>query len=143
MGYRYKKQDSRKFLIEKPEIVLLRHQYLRKIKKVRENKQSSKIIYLHETWINANHTVRKCWLDSNGRGFKTPLGKGQRLIILHAGSEKGFIPEAKLSFVTKSTTDDYHDQMNAKHFEEWAETKLFPNIPPTQRLLWTTRVITV
>ena len=130
LEFKYKQKDGRKFLIERPEITHLRHQYLRKIKKVRETKPSSKIIYLDETWINSNHTVRKCWVDKNGKGrFKSPLGKGPHLIIVHAGSDEGFVPNAQLNFITKSKTDDYHDQMNGKHFEEWMETQLFPQRP--------------
>ena len=62
LGFKYKQKDGRKFLIERPEITHLRHQFLRKMKKVRESKPSSKIIYLDETWINSNHSVRKCWV---------------------------------------------------------------------------------
>ncbi len=129
LGFKYKKQCGRKFLIEKPEIVMLRHQYLRKMKKLRESKPPSKIIYMDETWLNANHTVGKCWMDADGNGgIPSPLGKGQRLIIVHAGSSLGFVPNAKLSFVSKKSSD-YHDEMNSQHFEEWLVTKVFPNIP--------------
>ena len=69
-------------------------------------------------------------MDSKGIcGFKTPLGKDQRLIIVHAGSVDGFVQETKLSSVAKSDSGDYHIEMNAKHFEEWMTTKVFPNIP--------------
>lgn len=130
LGFKFKKQDGRKFLVEKPEIVMLRHQYLRKIRKLRASKPPCKFIYLDETWINANHTVKKCWVDKDGKGgIACPLGKGQRLIIVHAGSSTGFVPNAKLSFVSKTNSSDYHDEMNAKHFEEWIEQKVFPNIP--------------
>jgi hypothetical protein len=136
LGYKYKQKDGRKFLIEKPEITFLRHQFLRKMKKVRETKPSSKIIYLDETWINSNHTLRKCWLDKNGKGgFKSPLGKGPRLVIVHAGSDQGFVPGANLNFITKSKTEDYHDQMNSQHFEEWIDTQLFPNVPANSTIV--------
>ena len=128
-GFTFKKQDGRRFLVQRPEIVMQRHQYLRKIKKLRQSKPQSKIIYLDETWINANHSPSKCWVDSEGKGgLPTPIGKGQRLIIVHAGSSDGFVPEANLNFISKKTSD-YHDEMNGKHFEEWLETKVFPNIP--------------
>ena len=128
-GFKIKKQNGRNFLIQKPEVAFLRHQYLRKIHKLRQNKPQSKIIYLDETWINANHTPSRIWVDKDDKGgFRVPLGKGKRLIIAHAGSCEGFVPEAKLNFVSKKTSD-YHDEMNGKHFEEWLETKVFPNIP--------------
>ena len=33
-----------------------------------------------------------------------------------------------LCFIGKSNTSDYHNEMNAKHFEEWWEEKLLPNL---------------
>lgn len=130
MGFKFKKQDGRKFLIQRPEIVFQRHQYLRKMKHIRQSKHPSQIIYLDETWINASHTNSKCWVDSKGQGgFPTPVGKGQRLIIVHAGSANGFVKDAKLSFIAKNDTGDYHNEMNSKHFEEWITDKVFPNIP--------------
>lgn len=136
MGFKFKKQDGRKFLVERPEIVFQRHQYLRKLKKIRKAKPPSNIIYLDETWINTSHSNSKCWVDSKGvGGFPTPLGKGKRLIIVHAGSSEGFVKEAKLSFVAKSDTGDYHNEMNSKHFEEWMLNKVFPNIPPNSVII--------
>lgn len=129
MGFKFKKRDGRKFLVQRPEIVALRHRYLRRMKKVRSEKPNSNIIYLDETWINANHTPSKCWVDEDGKGgIATPLGKGQRLIIVHAGNCDGFVPDAELNFISKNT-GDYHNEMNGKHFEEWIDTKVFPNIP--------------
>ena len=54
---------------------------------------------------------------------------------MHAGSDEGFVPNAKLNFITKSKTEDYHDQMNGKHFEEWMETQLFPNVPANSTIV--------
>ena len=31
-------------------------------------------------------------------------------------------------FAPKRTQGDYHDEMTAKHFEEWFTSKLLPNI---------------
>ena len=130
LGFRYKKQDGRKFLVERAEVVMLRHQYLRKMKKIRKEKPAANIFYLDETWINSNHTPKKCWVDKDEKGgVNVPIGKGKRLIVVHAGGHNGFIPEAKLCFVSKSNSQDYHDEMNGKHFEEWIETKVLPNLP--------------
>ncbi|XP_064089245.1 uncharacterized protein LOC135203450 [Macrobrachium nipponense] len=79
---------------------------------VRENRRN--VIYLDETWVNQNYTV----------------GKGGRLIIQHAGSAEGFIPNAELTFTAKYD-GDYHRQMNHEVFEEWFRCQLLPNIPPT------------
>ena len=68
-------------------------------------------------------------MDKDGKGgFPCPLGKGKRLIIVHAGSTTGFVLNAKLNFVSKTNSSDYHDEMNSKHFEEWLQSKVFPSI---------------
>ena len=51
-------------------------------------------------------------------GVRKPSGKGSRLIILHAGSRKGWVAGAELVF----PTGDYHDEMTGEHFEEWFKT---------------------
>lgn len=52
-----------------------------------------------------------------------------RLIIVHAGSENGFIENAGLIFKAGLTTGDYHGQMNKDNFTKWLKEKLLPNIP--------------
>ena len=59
---------------------------------------------------------------------EAPSGKGKRLIILHAGWKGGFLPGCELVFVGNTKSHDYHDEMNAKHFEEWWTQKLLPSI---------------
>ena len=50
-------------------------------------------------------------------GVRKPSGKGNRLIILHAGGENGWVNSAYLVFQSKKVTGDYHDEMTAAHFE--------------------------
>ena len=76
------------------------------------------------------------WVEDDPRaiggtkgGIRKPSGKGSRLIILHAGSESGWIDEAALVFQSKNATGDYHDEMTSEHFEEWCHDSLKPNIP--------------
>lgn len=71
------------------------------------------------------------WVDETGRGgWKRPSGKGQHLIILHAGWEGGWIDSSALVFRSKKRKSaDYHDDMNAKHFLEWFEKQLLTNVP--------------
>ena len=33
-------------------------------------------------------------------------------------------------FVGNTNSADYHNEMNAAHFQEWWQTKLLPNLPP-------------
>ena len=74
--------------MENPSVALLRCQFLRKI----QNVDIKKVIFLDETWLNANSTKDKGWTDGTVKGtLGTALGKGKRLIICHAGGQQGWI----------------------------------------------------
>ena len=80
--------------------------------------------------------LEKIWVDKDGSGgWKRPGGKGERLIILHAGSTQGWIPNCQLVFKSKTHSSDYHDEMNIAHFMEWFEKQLIPNIPPRSLII--------
>ena len=68
-------------------------------------------------------------------GIRKPSGKGSRLIILHAGSENGWVSDAALVFQSKKATVDYHDEMTSEHFEEWFHDSLLPNISPNSLIV--------
>ncbi|CAF4946214.1 unnamed protein product [Pieris macdunnoughi] len=106
-----KKETARSALIERPDIVLWRLKYLKKIRKYRE--EGRQIFYLDETWVNAGHTVSKAWEDTTVKtakqaflegvstGAKNPTSKGNRLIVVHIGNEKGFLPGCQWVFENK------------------------------------------
>ncbi len=134
MGYKFNRRDSRNIVKERPDIVAKRHSFLLTMKDLR--KTGRPIIYLDETWLNNNHTVTKCWSDASGNGgINVPSGKGSRLIILHAGSKDGFVPNALLCFQSKQGKADYHDEMDGDVFFTWFQTQLLPNIPPHSIIL--------
>ena len=92
-------------------------------------------MYLDETWANARDGKEKMWVEDDPRasggtkgGIRKPSGKGNRLIILHAGGESGWVDGAALVFQSKKATGDYHDEMTVQHFEEWFHDALMPNI---------------
>lgn len=62
----------------------------------------------------------------------TPVSSNNRIIILHAGTESGWIENALLLSARniKNCSADYHQDMDAKLFETWFEYQLIPNIPP-------------
>ena len=87
-------------------------------------------MYLDETWAN---TCDVCGEDvgddpkaigGTKGGIRKPSGKGSRLIILHAGSENGWVSDAVLVFQSKKATGDYHDEMMSEHFGEWFHDSL-------------------
>jgi hypothetical protein len=67
-------------------------------------------------------------------GIRKPSGKGSRLIILHAGSETGWISNAAFVFQSKKATGD-SDEMTSEHFEEWFHDSLLPNILPNSLII--------
>ncbi|XP_068250360.1 uncharacterized protein [Palaemon carinicauda] len=132
IGFRYSKVNGRKFLLERKDVASARTKFLREMKALKTSGYKS-FVYLDETWINQNHTVGKCWIDinsENATGIKPPTGKGSRLIVLHAGTERGFVPNCELVFQSKND-GDYHKQMNHTVFKEWFISQLIPNIPPS------------
>ena len=65
----------------------------------------------------------KMWVDDDHRvsgGTKGVIrklsGKGTSLIILHAGSDSGWVNGAAFVFQSKKATGDYRDEMTARHF---------------------------
>ncbi|XP_037875263.1 uncharacterized protein LOC119630329 [Bombyx mori] len=68
--------------------------------------------------------------DGSTGGLKKPISKGQRVVIVHAGSEDGFVPNALLLFKAGAKSGDYHDNMNYLNYEKWLRCQLLPNLPP-------------
>ena len=62
-------------------------------------------------------------------GVQKPSGKGNKLMILHVGSELGWVDGSAVVFQSKKSTGDYHDEMTGEHFEEWFHDSLLPKLP--------------
>ena len=99
-------------------------------------------MYLDETWVNSHHCYTCEWTGNRPStlvrinplclecGKYIPSGKGQRLIILDAGSSRlGFISDVQLICVSKLNSNDYHDEMNGQHFVDWFQNTLIPRLP--------------
>ena len=131
IGFKYKKVDDRRYYYEQPYIIEQRKTYLRKMRQNQADKKP--VVFLDETWANAHDLA---WVEDDAvtgctlGGKRRPSGKGKHLIILGAGGEIGWIPNTTLIFQSKKNTGNYHDEMTGKHFEEWFEDKLLPNILP-------------
>ncbi|XP_025196242.1 uncharacterized protein LOC112595312 [Melanaphis sacchari] len=131
LDFRYSKRSKNSAMTEKNEIVVWRRMYLEYLKKYRE--EGRHIYFLDETWVNAGDCTSKTWVDITvqshrdafqkglSTGAVNPSGKGKRLIVLHIGSEDGFLPGGLLCFESKKNTNDYHDEMNGDIFREWME----------------------
>ena len=87
-------------------------------------------MYVDETYINTNHCTGKKWQPPDmNKGRKVPIGKGKRLIIIHAGTSAGFVLNCGDVFPAKSNNNDYHGEMNAESFKTWLQKKALPNVP--------------
>ncbi|XP_056637711.1 uncharacterized protein LOC130445847 [Diorhabda sublineata] len=104
LNFTWEKQSRKSVLIDNEEIICWKRQYLRDIRKYRQ--EGRQIYYLDETWLNEGHSVKKIWQDESiqtsrqafieglSTGLKTPIGKGRRLIITHIGYNQGFVDNA-------------------------------------------------
>lgn len=128
MGFKWKKcQKYRKILIERPDIVNWRARYLRAVRQYRRD--NTNIIYIDESWVDNNLTFGKCWQSDNVNGILTNTSSSNRLILINAGSNEGFVPGVGLIFRAGKAQGDYHGQMNGPNFEKWVNDKLIPNLP--------------
>ncbi|GBP36407.1 hypothetical protein EVAR_87986_1 [Eumeta japonica] len=115
--------------MERYDIVAWRYRYLNELRNNR-NQNQRPVVYLDETYIHSTYSAGKCWQSETEEGVFTSDSKGPRWIIVHAGSDKGFVPNAQLIFKSQSKSGDYHDDMNRDNFMKWLQQKLTPNLPP-------------
>lgn len=139
LDFVFAKRKRCSVLTEREDLIVWRRDYLYDIRKYR--KEGRTIYYLDETWLNAGDCVDRVWMDKTvhskhdafNKGLTTgptnPTGKGKRLIILHIGSDKGFLPGGLLCFESKKNSADYHDEMNGDNFKEWFES-ILPRLDP-------------
>ncbi|CAK1594607.1 unnamed protein product [Parnassius mnemosyne] len=127
IGFEYKKTNKRKILMERFDLIIKRSEFLREARKI---ESWDNVVFVDETWLNANHTVSRSWTDeTKASTSKVPIGKGSRLIICHAGSAgSGFFENGVLAFASKSTSD-YHEEMDTDTFTNWFENQLLPSLP--------------
>ena len=75
-----------------------------------------------------------CCKESNF-SLQAPFSRGERLIVLHVGPKAGFLKGTGLVRKAKSSTGDYHDEMNGDNFFKWVKEKLIPPLPPKSVLI--------
>lgn len=132
-GFGYGEGRRRNSLKEQDHVILARRSYLREKRSNRNSDGSLKRpeVYLDETYINKNHSNGFTWyLEEDGPWVNKPSGVGQRLIVVHAITQNGWVDGAELVFEAKKRTGDYHGQMNWENFSKWFLDQLVPNIGP-------------
>ena len=136
-GFTFGKGTRTQRLKEKDYVVAARQRYLRR---KRSNRNGGDVlrpeVYLDESYVNKNHSNDFVWyFDDDGPWIQKPTGKGDRLIIINAITEDGWVLGAKLTFKSSRKTGDYHGQMNQELFTKWFREKLLPNIPPKSLII--------
>lgn len=78
--------------------------YLRKIREYRQNGSLFSLFSLF-TWTNPTYiqliqNKLMVWSNRSTKGLKQLVSKGNRVIVVHAGNEDGFVKDALLTFMT-------------------------------------------
>jgi hypothetical protein len=60
-----------------------------------------RIFYVEKTWVENNLTLKECWQTDEAKTFLVDSSAKNSLIVVHAGSEDGFITDAQLMYSTK------------------------------------------
>ena len=122
IGFKFSKVDGHKFLMERSDVTAARSRFLREMRQISQSHQN--FVYVGDTFVNQ---FDSCSSTSQAR-------KGNRLIILHAGTKDGFINKGSLVFSCQNYYD-YHKQISAKVFEGWFKKQLLPNIEKNSVLI--------
>lgn len=131
IGFKYKRcKSNRQALLEKPNIAAKRETYLKVIMENRNlpDELQKDIVYLDESYIHSSYKIKKCWQSIDSIGVTEDISKGKRWILIHAGTENGFVPNALLMFSGTNKQEDYHSEMNQQNFTKWVNEKLIPNL---------------
>lgn len=140
LDFVFKKGLRCNILTESEELLIWRHNYIHDIRKYREEGRS--IYYIDEMCLNVGDCINQLRIDktvltiqdafNKGQSTKAknPTGEGQRLVVLHIGSDEGFLDGGLLCFSPKKKTSNEHDEITGDAFHEWFEpiiSRLNPN----------------
>ncbi|KAG8278679.1 hypothetical protein J6590_100017 [Homalodisca vitripennis] len=83
-----------------------------------KNLNLDEVVWIDETWVNTNHSQTNTWTDDSVQGtMSVPLGKGGRMILLHAEDawENEGVLETAIEelIITLNSDDDSSDDSSA------------------------------
>ena len=89
---------------------------------------SRPFVFMDESWINRNAVPTKIWTDGSLE-FEPPIphGKGQRWIMIGAGTREGWIEPTFVMWKGNVLSEDYHSDV----FCDWFNRRLLPNVAPS------------
>ncbi|KAJ3661750.1 hypothetical protein Zmor_006135 [Zophobas morio] len=137
--------------MEKPHVKTFRKIFLQKYMEILASSETKQFVFLDETWVFDNGTVRRSWQDEDVRSVKRISGDGDRYIVVHAGTATGFVEDHLLPALDRPSiiildNASYHSQLGEKrpttawrkaHLQEWPEKKriTFPDSAKKDALL--------
>lgn len=114
--------------MEKDDIRSWRARYIRTMRRYRQEQRP--IVYMDESYIHQSHTTKKQWSDNTNHGLRAPVSKRSKFIMIDAGGEDGFVPNARKIYEPHKKSDDYHDNVNYEIYLKWVQDYLIPNLKP-------------
>ena len=91
--------------------------------------EGRQIVYMDESWINKNCVPAKAWHDGTAATVDAiPPGKGDRWIMIGAGSKEGWINHSFRMWKGNIKSEDYHSEMCGDVFRHWVHNYLLPNV---------------
>ena len=107
--------------------IQLRGIYLTTLERYKE--ENRQIVYMDETWLNKNTQPSCIWHDKTlDTVDSVPSGKGQRWIVLGAGSKDGWIENSIKIWKGNTKSEDYHTEMNSDVLNDWLVNFCLPNM---------------
>lgn len=144
MGFKFMRTEKKRggFLAEKSEVRLKRIKYIKEIQSLRASGRN--IVYTIESYVSCQKKDKSSSdKDKNRPGAskptqiedKLPVTKGNRVFILHAGNDKGFLPGALMLGSCPDHDTNYRKIMNEVSFEKWVRDQLIPVLLPQSVLV--------
>lgn len=131
LGFQWRRtENNKKLLVEKSDIRFKRIEYLQKLRNYRQ--EGRPIIFTGESYVDSAHTIPKPVSNKFNNGPKKQIinkDKGQRINIIHAGSEAGFVPNALIMFQSETKNGDHHNKLTYECYKKWLRTQVIPNLP--------------
>lgn len=78
IGFRFKKDDRRRGLMELPNIALTRIRFLREYVRNLQSQSGLQCVYLDETWVFENGTMCRSWQDASVKSVRRIKPEGSR-----------------------------------------------------------------
>lgn len=92
--------------------------------------QGRPIVYTDKSYVLTTHVQNNTWAQKDKSSpFLKKLSTGTRFILVHGGTDAGFIENACLVYKANSTVGDYHSNMSFENYVKWLNEKLLPNLP--------------